>query len=94
MKAPRRSPGFNALVVGGIVALFVIAGVLIWQGWTADAVSAADGGGPNTAPLWALVVIGGPIFLIIALVVAKLRSRKATTAKDPATSPDDPALGM
>lgn len=40
--APRRSTGFNGLVVAGVVLLFVIAGVWAWTSWSADDDSAAD----------------------------------------------------
>lgn len=94
MKAPRRTPLFNTLLILGIVAVFVIAGVIIWNVWSADAVTAADGGGPDTSILYAAIVIGGPLMLLVALVIAKLRSRKVTKAQDPRTPADDPGRGM
>ena len=43
--APRRSSGFNGLVVLGIILLFLILGAFIWMRWSADSVSAADDAG-------------------------------------------------
>src|SRR5690606_24529177 len=34
--APRRSPRFNGMVVLGVILLFLIAGVVVWVGWSAD----------------------------------------------------------
>lgn len=41
-RAPRRSPAFNAAIVGIIILLLVIAGVIVWNWWSLDARSAAD----------------------------------------------------
>ncbi|WP_396595102.1 hypothetical protein [Brevundimonas sp. R86498] len=43
---------------------------------------------------WALVVIGGPLILGIALAWGKLRSGKAMRRRDPDTPSDDPSRGM
>lgn len=94
MRAPRRSPAFNTLVVGGVIATVTLAGVLIWNWWTAESASAADAGPSDFTPLWALVVIGGPIGLLVALVVARVRSGKAAKRDDPGTPSDDSARGQ
>jgi hypothetical protein len=44
--------------------------------------------------LWVLVVVGGPILLIGALIWAKLRTALKTARDDPATPSDDPSKGM
>jgi hypothetical protein len=38
----RRSPGFNAAVIAAIIAFFAIAGMIVWNMWSTEAVSAAD----------------------------------------------------
>jgi hypothetical protein len=43
---------------------------------------------------WALVIVGGPILLGLALLYGKLRSAKRDQQIDPATPGDDPAKGM
>lgn len=40
--SPRRSPRLNALVVVGLILLFVAVGAYIWTRWSADEVTAAD----------------------------------------------------
>lgn len=94
MRAPRRSPAFNTLVIGGIITIFALAGVVIWNWWTAEAVSAADAGPPDPTLLWALVVIGGPLVLLVALIIARVRSGRAAKQDDPRTPSDDPARGQ
>jgi uncharacterized membrane protein YebE (DUF533 family) len=39
---PRRSFAFNTMVLAALIALLVIAGVVVWNWWSADRVSAAD----------------------------------------------------
>lgn len=39
---PRRSPAFNALVVGAIILAMVIAGTIIWKSWTRGSLTAVD----------------------------------------------------
>lgn len=39
---PRRSPGFNTVVLAALIVLLVIAGVVVWNWWSADEVSAVD----------------------------------------------------
>jgi len=43
---------------------------------------------------WALIVIGGPIALGLALAWAKLQTGKKTRRDDPDTPADDPSKGM
>jgi hypothetical protein len=44
--------------------------------------------------MWALVVIGGPVLLGLALALSKLRTMKQTRREDPNTPADDPSRGM
>ena len=37
-----RSPALNALVIGGIVLLFIIAGVIVWTKWSRASVTAVE----------------------------------------------------
>lgn len=48
----------------------------------------------NLSPLWAMMIIGGPILLFAALMWAKLRTGAKTRRDDPRTPSDDPAKGM
>jgi len=43
---------------------------------------------------WGIVIVGGPLLLLIALVWAKMRSGKASREADPHTPSDDPSKGM
>ncbi len=43
---------------------------------------------------WALVIIGGPILLALALIWGRLRVAKRDRQVDPNTPGDDPAKGM
>lgn len=44
--------------------------------------------------LWGLVIIGGPVVLLAALIWAKVRSVPQTRRLDPDTPSDDPSKGM
>jgi len=44
--------------------------------------------------LWGLVIIGGPVLLLIALIVGKSRAGKRADQVDPGTPSDDPSKGM
>lgn len=43
---------------------------------------------------WAIVIIGGPVLLAVAIIGAKLRNRSANRAIDPNTPDDDPSKGV
>jgi hypothetical protein len=43
---------------------------------------------------WALIVIGGPVILGLAMAWSKLRNRRVSNAVDPNTPSDDPSKGM
>lgn len=43
---------------------------------------------------WGLVIVGGPLILVLALLWARLRSGKTARRADPDTPPDDPSKGM
>jgi hypothetical protein len=43
---------------------------------------------------WALVIVGGPLILLLALAWARLRTRGADRRIDPGTPSDDPSKGM
>ena len=43
---------------------------------------------------WGLVIVGGPLILLLALLWARTRSGKATDRADPDTPSDDPSKGM
>lgn len=94
MRAPRRSPAVNTIVVLSIIAVMVIAGALIWNWWSVEAASAADGGPADPTPIWAFAVIGGPVLLFAALVFARMRSGKAARRDDPRGESDDPSRGL
>ena len=44
--------------------------------------------------LWALVIIGGPLALFLALNWAKFKTTKQDRAIDPTRPSDDPSQGM
>lgn len=90
----RRSPATNTLVVLGIVAFLVILGAIIWFRWDAAAQAGEAASGSDNAAVWGLIVVGGPIMLVGAIIWAKLRNRGATKAMDPGTPSDDPSKGM
>lgn len=90
----KRSPATNAFVVLGIVAVFILLGTVIWARWDAAANSAAAAQSSNSAALWGLVIIGGPLTLLAAIIWAKLRTRRVTRVEDPETPSDDPSKGM
>ena len=52
-----------------------------------------DGGNWSAAP-WALVIIGGPLILGLAMLMGRLRSRKRDKQIDPVHPSDDPGQGM
>lgn len=44
--------------------------------------------------LWGLVIVGGPLLLLGALIFAKVQSGKRAKVVDPETASDDPSKGM
>ena len=90
----RRSPAANTLVVLGVVVLLIVLGAVLWIRWDAAAMTADPAYGSDSAALWMLVVVGGPILLLAALIWSKFRTRAATRRADPETPSDDPSKGM
>jgi len=90
----RRSPATNTLVVLGIVVVFVVIGSIIWIRWDSAARTADPAYGSDNAAVWMLVVVGGPILLLAAVIWTKIRTRAANRRADPETPPDDPSKGM
>ena len=43
---------------------------------------------------WGLVLVGGPLILLLALLWARMRSGKSARRSDPDTPPDDPSKGI
>ncbi|WP_420469857.1 hypothetical protein [Brevundimonas sp. FT23042] len=90
----RGSPALNTAVIAALIGLFVVTGAILWLLWSTEAQSAAGPLPFETAGLWAIVVVGGPIALFVALLIGRMRSGKASRRVDPETPPDDPAKGM
>jgi hypothetical protein len=44
--------------------------------------------------LWGLVIVGGPLLLLGALIFAKVQSGRRAKDIDPGTPSDDPSRGM
>ena len=90
----RRTARTNALLILGIAAAFVVLGVYLWMRWDAAALSGDAGGSSHAGALWGLVIIGGPVVLLGAVIWGKLHNRPASRDLDPATPSDDPSKGM
>jgi len=48
----------------------------------------------DVTAIWGLVIIGGPLILVTALVWARLRTGSKNRQDDPGTPADDPSKGM
>lgn len=44
--------------------------------------------------IWGVIIIGGPLALLAALIWVKFQTAKPTQAEDPDTASDDPSKGM